>query len=183
MKAKLNNPNLCVTFGDRVEYLVAAAGGPSEFGRKMGMSPPALMRWRKQGAEPTLGNLIKLAEVGGVRLEWLATGALPAYPHEVVSPPQGASERPEQPAPVANPAIPEAMVVLDEEAARYMIEFAVMMSQGVNLTAKEGAAFGLRMMKAAMQTGKQGEEAAREAVTRYKLGGIPLLESDSAKNA
>ncbi|OOF55743.1 repressor [Rodentibacter genomosp. 2] len=46
----------------------------SLFARAVGVVQPSLARWVKGEADPTRTNLIKIAEAGGVSLDWLALG-------------------------------------------------------------------------------------------------------------
>ncbi|MCK3654879.1 transcriptional regulator [Pasteurellaceae bacterium Macca] len=69
----LSNDN----FPERIELAIAKSNGPSEFSRKMGVTLSTITRWRKGDAEPSRPNLIKIAEVSGVDLKWLATGESP----------------------------------------------------------------------------------------------------------
>lgn len=46
----------------------------SEFARAVGVAQASLARWVKGEADPSRSNLVKIAEVSGVKLEWLATG-------------------------------------------------------------------------------------------------------------
>lgn len=61
-------------FPDRVEFVIDKLGGPSEFARSTGVTLSTIARWRKGEAEPSRPNLVKMAEVANVSLEWLATG-------------------------------------------------------------------------------------------------------------
>lgn len=38
------------------------------------MTFSAITRWRKGEADPSRSNLVKIAEVTGISIEWLATG-------------------------------------------------------------------------------------------------------------
>lgn len=49
-------------------------GNYSEFARAVGVAQASLSRWVKGEADPSRSNLVKIAEVTGVDLEWLATG-------------------------------------------------------------------------------------------------------------
>lgn len=46
----------------------------SLFARAVGVVQPSLARWVRGEADPTRTNLIKIAEAGGVSLDWLALG-------------------------------------------------------------------------------------------------------------
>lgn len=63
-------------FPERIEYLVDKLNGPSEFARKTGVTLSTITRWRKGEADPSRSNLVKIAEVTGVSIEWLATGKI-----------------------------------------------------------------------------------------------------------
>lgn len=49
-------------------------GNYSQFARAVGVAQASLARWVKGEADPSRSNLVKIAEVAGVSLEWLATG-------------------------------------------------------------------------------------------------------------
>lgn len=48
----------------------------SEFARAVGVAQASLARWVKGEADPSRSNLVKIAEVTGVSIEWLATGKI-----------------------------------------------------------------------------------------------------------
>lgn len=60
-------------FIDRINRLIADAGGQSALARRAGLSLGAIQRYMK-GGEPTRGALIRLAESCGVSLGWLVYG-------------------------------------------------------------------------------------------------------------
>lgn len=64
-------------FPERIEFLVNKLNGPSEFARKTGVTLSTITRWRKGEAEPSRPNLVKIAEVTGVSIQWIATGEDP----------------------------------------------------------------------------------------------------------
>jgi len=72
--AKLVGENLCATLQARIEYVTELCGGPSEVARRVGVSNTTLQRWRNGEVDLSTSNLIKLADVAGVTVEWLATG-------------------------------------------------------------------------------------------------------------
>ncbi|MDH3001464.1 transcriptional regulator [Chelonobacter oris] len=49
-------------------------GNYSEFARAVGVAQASLARWVKGEADPSRTNLVKVADVSGVSLDWLATG-------------------------------------------------------------------------------------------------------------
>lgn len=62
--------------GDRIRVAREAAGlSKSELARRIGVHPSACIQWEsREGTYPKLENLIQLAVLFDVRLEWLATG-------------------------------------------------------------------------------------------------------------
>ncbi|HHW7446559.1 TPA: XRE family transcriptional regulator [Pasteurella multocida] len=61
-------------FPERIDLVINKLNGPSEFARQTGVTLSTIARWRKGEAEPSRPNLIKIAEVANVSIEWLATG-------------------------------------------------------------------------------------------------------------
>lgn len=70
--------NFDKAFIDRLDELIRQAGGQSAMARKIGMSLGGLQGYLA-GGQPTRPVLIKIADVTGVRLEWLMTGEGPKY--------------------------------------------------------------------------------------------------------
>lgn len=66
-------------FPERIDFLINKLNGPSEFARKTGVTLSTIARWRKGEAEPSRPNLVKIAEVADVTIQWLATGEQPTY--------------------------------------------------------------------------------------------------------
>jgi phage repressor protein C with HTH and peptisase S24 domain len=62
------------TFGERVSVAIQRAGGATEMAIKGGFSPSVLRKWRSEQSDPSRKHVVKLAQFGGVSLEWLATG-------------------------------------------------------------------------------------------------------------
>lgn len=63
-------------FSKRMKMLISKHGGSiSAFAQKLEVAPPTVTRWVKGEADPSRTNLIKISDVLGVSLEWLATGA------------------------------------------------------------------------------------------------------------
>lgn len=62
--------------GDRIRVAREAAGiSKSELARRIGVHPSACIQWEsRDGTYPKLENLIQLAVLLDVRLEWLGTG-------------------------------------------------------------------------------------------------------------
>jgi len=62
--------------GDRIRVAREAAGiSKSELARRIGVHPSACIQWEsREGTFPKLENLLHLAVLLDVRLEWLATG-------------------------------------------------------------------------------------------------------------
>lgn len=54
----------------------------SEFARAVGVAQASLSRWVRGEADPSRSNLVKIAEVANVSLEWLATGKKEAHHKE-----------------------------------------------------------------------------------------------------
>lgn len=73
-------------FPERIDLVINKLNGPSEFARQTGVTLSTIARWRKGEAEPSRPNLIKIAEVANVSIEWLATGkeSQPQTSHNVV---------------------------------------------------------------------------------------------------
>lgn len=69
--------------GDRLREAVNLAGGPAAVARRVGMVPQTLNKYLT-GTALRLSTAARLAEVCGVRLEWLATGKLPMRPGGVI---------------------------------------------------------------------------------------------------
>lgn len=61
-------------FPERIDFIIDKLGGPSEVARQTGVTLSTIARWRKGEADPSRTNLVKIAEVAEVSLEWLATG-------------------------------------------------------------------------------------------------------------
>lgn len=64
------------SFGERLKVLM---GGVSSrvFEQKTGVGEASIRKYLKGQAEPTLGNLVKIANACSVRVGWLAAGELP----------------------------------------------------------------------------------------------------------
>ena len=62
------------TFKDRVSELIRLCGSTSRLARSSGVSESVVRKWRDGQSEPTLSNLVALANAGGKSIEWLATG-------------------------------------------------------------------------------------------------------------
>lgn len=71
-KAKIYDPH----FSDRVKFILETKfqNNNSEFARTVGVAVTSLNRWVSGEADPSRTNLVKMAEVADVSLEWLATG-------------------------------------------------------------------------------------------------------------
>lgn len=63
------------TFSERVDKLCQMAGGPGQLAEKSGLSRRVIDKYRNAESEPSRDRLIRLAEAGGVTVQWLATGA------------------------------------------------------------------------------------------------------------
>lgn len=66
--------NFNVGFASRMQEVVDILGSVSELSRRVEVAYPTASKWVKEGAEPSTTNLIKIARVAQVKLEWLATG-------------------------------------------------------------------------------------------------------------
>lgn len=66
-----------MAFKDRLKLVVESFSTIREMARKAGLSESAIRKWLKGDSEPSLGNLVTLARIGQVRVEWLATGQGP----------------------------------------------------------------------------------------------------------
>ncbi len=62
------------TFVHRLRKIIKEKGTISEFAEISGISLRSLSNYLNKGTDPGLKNLIKIAEVGGVSIDWLATG-------------------------------------------------------------------------------------------------------------
>lgn len=73
----MSKPNIYdEMFSNRMKLIAEKCfkGNYSEFARAVGVAQASLARWVKGEADPSRTNLVKVAEVAGVSLEWLATG-------------------------------------------------------------------------------------------------------------
>lgn len=71
--------------GTRIAEVADALGSNSSLARLCNVSPSVIGKWASGESEPTTSNLVAVARAGGVTVEWLATGALPKRPGQVVS--------------------------------------------------------------------------------------------------
>ncbi len=58
----------------RLRSVIAARGSVAELARAVGVSDNAIYKWAAGRGQPSVVNLVALAKVAGVSLEWLATG-------------------------------------------------------------------------------------------------------------
>lgn len=72
--------NFNVSFAERMQKVVQILGNISELSRRVEVAYPTAQKWVKEGAEPSTTNLVKIAEVSGVDLVWLATGEGKPFP-------------------------------------------------------------------------------------------------------
>lgn len=72
--------NFNVNFAERMQKVVQILGNISELSRRVEVAYPTAQKWVKEGAEPSTTNLVKIAEVSGVDLVWLATGEGEPFP-------------------------------------------------------------------------------------------------------
>lgn len=63
-------------FSERMKWIAENSfkDNYSEFARAVGVAQASLSRWVKGEADPSRSNLVKIAEVSNVSIEWLATG-------------------------------------------------------------------------------------------------------------
>lgn len=61
-------------FPGRLRSRLQGAESQEALAAKAGISVSGLKKWLRGEAEPTLGNLVRLASVLNVSVEWLATG-------------------------------------------------------------------------------------------------------------
>ncbi len=61
-------------FRQRLARIVEQAGSVAALARAMNISDNAIYKWLSGRGEPNLANLIRMARVGRVSVEWLATG-------------------------------------------------------------------------------------------------------------
>ncbi|MEE3607530.1 LexA family transcriptional regulator [Avibacterium paragallinarum] len=76
----MSKPNIYdEKFSERMKSIANTnfKGNYSEFARAVGVAQASLARWVKGEADPSRSNLVKIAEVTNVSLEWLATGKEP----------------------------------------------------------------------------------------------------------
>lgn len=66
--------------GNRIDDVAKTVGGNSSLARLCNVSPSVIGNWISGRAEPPTRNLIAIARVGGVTVEWLATGLGPRDP-------------------------------------------------------------------------------------------------------
>jgi len=71
-----------MAFKDRLDLITAGFSSLRELAREIGISESAIRKWQKGETEPTLGNLVTLSRLGGVNVEWLATGQGPMRKEE-----------------------------------------------------------------------------------------------------
>lgn len=69
-------------FPARLALAIETAGGSTYVAKTCGVSTSVLSKWRLGQSEPTLSHLVGLAQVCGVDLAWLATGAGAAKPEQ-----------------------------------------------------------------------------------------------------
>lgn len=67
-------------FFNRIRETVAIIGNQKQAADKMGIAVSSVARWYKGEADPSRTNLVKLARVAGVNIQWLATGEGSQYP-------------------------------------------------------------------------------------------------------
>ena len=66
------------TVASRIRKARKASGlYPAAFARAAGCDPQSLWRWENRDIQPRAESLARLAQVAGVRLEWLITGVGP----------------------------------------------------------------------------------------------------------
>lgn len=69
-------------FSERLKVLMGDANG-SEFARKCGLSESAVRKYLKQ-TQPRMDVLVRIADVTGASVEWLATGRGSPYPEQKI---------------------------------------------------------------------------------------------------
>jgi phage repressor protein C with HTH and peptisase S24 domain len=73
---------------ERIGDIVRASGlKPSPFAQKHGFHPSAFLKYLKEGRVPDPAQLVKLADIGDVTLDWLLTGQGPKHRGERLMPP------------------------------------------------------------------------------------------------
>lgn len=73
----MSKPNIYdESFSERMKFIAKNSfkNNYSEFARAVGVAQASLSRWVKGEADPSRSNLVKIAEVANVGIEWLATG-------------------------------------------------------------------------------------------------------------
>lgn len=73
----MSKPNIYdESFSERMKWIAENSfkDNYSEFARAVGVAQASLSRWVKGEADPSRSNLVKIAEVSNVSIEWLATG-------------------------------------------------------------------------------------------------------------
>ena len=70
---RTSNYLINMAFRERLEVIVKESSLRT-IARETGISESAIRKWLKGDTEPALGNLVALAQMGGVNVEWLATG-------------------------------------------------------------------------------------------------------------
>jgi phage repressor protein C with HTH and peptisase S24 domain len=63
-----------MAFKDRLKLITGDFDSLRSLASKLNVSESAVRKWLKGETEPALGNLVTLANLGGVNVEWLATG-------------------------------------------------------------------------------------------------------------
>ncbi len=60
-------------FSDRLDFAISKVGNIGDIVRSINISYTTISRW-KEGADPKVSNMVALAEIAGVNLDWLLTG-------------------------------------------------------------------------------------------------------------
>jgi phage repressor protein C with HTH and peptisase S24 domain len=68
-------------FPDRVLYIINQHKSVSNLARLIESSESVVRKWRDGKSDPSRENLLSLANVSGVSIEWLVAGTGPIYPH------------------------------------------------------------------------------------------------------
>lgn len=77
---RMNGSERIPGFGQRVQEVLDAAGiNRSQAMRRLGVAYTTLTKWVEGENVPNVANVIPLAELGGVHIEWLITGQGPKY--------------------------------------------------------------------------------------------------------
>lgn len=84
-------------FPERVREVLESAGvNQSQAMRKLGTAYTTVTKWVNGKGTPSIANIVPLAELGGVHIEWLITGKGPKYVDKALNAADETTERERQ---------------------------------------------------------------------------------------